>query len=256
MVWWFFETKAFCALRKKAKIGKLHNYKFDVIFLQETYSTKEVETIWSSEWGGKIFYSHGSNHSKGVAILFNPKLDVHAENTESDKNGRYLMLETKIYDTTFLFCNIYSPNDNNSQNSFFSSLNGTLQHYADMQIVIGGDFNCALTPLDKTGGTSVERKKTVISEITNLCTTYKLQDVWRLQHPNLSQYTWRNNSLKVQCRLDYWLVSKGLFERACDEFQNHHLHNIRSFGDNFHLAVKEICSTWPRLLEDKQFCFE
>jgi len=23
MVWWFFETKAFCALRKKAKIGQL-----------------------------------------------------------------------------------------------------------------------------------------------------------------------------------------------------------------------------------------
>ena len=82
--------------------------------------------LWNSKWGGKIFYSHGSNHSKGVATLFNPKLDVHAENTESDKNGGYLMLEAKIYDTTFIFCNIYSPNDNNSQNSFFSSLNGTL----------------------------------------------------------------------------------------------------------------------------------
>ena len=207
---------SFCSLnarglnqaRKRRQFFRwLHNYKFDVIF-----STKEVETIWNSEWGGKIFYSHGSNHSKGVAILFNPKLDVHAENTESDKNGRYLMLEAKIYDTTFLFCNIYSPNDNNSQNSFFSSLNGTLLQYADMQIVTGGDFNCALTPLDKTGRTSVERKKTVISEITNLCTTYKLQDMWQLQHPNLSQYTWHNNSLKVQCRLDYWLVSKDLFE--------------------------------------------
>ena len=50
------------------------------------------------------------------------------------------MLEAKIYDTTFSFCNIYSPNDNNSQNSFFSSLNGTLRQYAGMQIVIGGDF--------------------------------------------------------------------------------------------------------------------
>ena len=34
--------------------------------------------------------------------------------------------------------------------------------------------------------------------------------MWRVQHPNLSQYTWHNNSLKVQCRLDYWLVSKDL----------------------------------------------
>ena len=142
--------------RKRRQLFRwLHNYKFDVIFLQETYSTKDIEAIWNSEWGGKTFYSHGSNYSKGVAILFNPKLDVHIENIETDKNGRYLMLEAKLYETTFLFCNIYSPNDNNSQNSSLVSMG----LFADMQIAIGGDFNCALTPLDKTGGTSVERKK-------------------------------------------------------------------------------------------------
>ena len=27
IVWWFFETKAFCTLRKKAKIGKLQRLK-------------------------------------------------------------------------------------------------------------------------------------------------------------------------------------------------------------------------------------
>jgi len=30
MVWWFFETKAFCALRKKAKIGKFQRLKMDL----------------------------------------------------------------------------------------------------------------------------------------------------------------------------------------------------------------------------------
>ena len=79
-----------------------------------------------------------------------------------------------------------------------------------MQIVIGGDFNCTLAPLDKTTGTSTERKKIVMNKIKNLCTNYDLQDVWRSQHSRTSQYTWRNNSLKVQCRLDYWLVSKEL----------------------------------------------
>ena len=34
-----------------------------------------------------------------------------------------------------------------------------------MQIVMGGDFNCALAPMDKTGGTSTERKKIVINKI-------------------------------------------------------------------------------------------
>ena len=77
--------------------------------------------------------------------------------------------------------------------NFFSNLNNTHVQYANMQIILGGDLNCLLTPLDK-------------AEITN----HKLLHVWRSQHPNQSQFTWGNNSLKIQCRLDYWLVSKDL----------------------------------------------
>ena len=79
-----------------------------------------------------------------------------------------------------------------------------------MQIILGGDLNCPSTPLDKAGGTSTERKRSVIREITNVCSNHELQDVWRSQHPNQSQFTWRNNSLKIQYRLDYCLVSKDL----------------------------------------------
>ena len=78
-----------------------------------------------------------------------------------------------------------------------------------MQIVMGGDFDCALAPLDKTGGTSTERKKTVINKIKNLCTNFDLQDVWRLQHPGVSQYTWRNNWLwlLVECVMQARLLA-------------------------------------------------
>ena len=88
---------SFCSLnarglnkaRKRRQLFRwLHNYKFDVIFLQETYSTPNVELIWKSEWGGDIIHSHGTNHSKGVAILFNPKLDIRIGSSEADKNGR------------------------------------------------------------------------------------------------------------------------------------------------------------------------
>ena len=36
----------------------LHNGKYDVIFLQETYSDKTIENVWRAEWRGDIFYSH------------------------------------------------------------------------------------------------------------------------------------------------------------------------------------------------------
>ena len=74
----------------------LHNQKFDVVYLQETYSSKSVEEIWKAEWGGKIYYSHGTTHSKGVMILFKPSLDFETESIFADKNGRYLLLKANV----------------------------------------------------------------------------------------------------------------------------------------------------------------
>ena len=102
---------------------------------------------------------------KRVAVVLNPgRLDVRIESSKADENGRYLLLEASIFKSMFLFYNIYSPNYSNSQSTFFSRLSDYLRKRADMhmQIVFGGDFNRALAPLDKTGGTSTERKKTVI----------------------------------------------------------------------------------------------
>ena len=51
--------------------------KADIIFLQETYSTPEVENVWKSQWRGELFFSHGSEHSRGVLILVKEGLDCH-----------------------------------------------------------------------------------------------------------------------------------------------------------------------------------
>ena len=44
----------------------------DIVFLQETYSTLDVEGSWETEWGGPIFFSHGTNHSRGTLVLISP----------------------------------------------------------------------------------------------------------------------------------------------------------------------------------------
>ena len=37
-----------------------------------------------------------------------------------------------------------------------------------------------------------------------------MTDIWRALHPDLTRFTWRNKSLKIQSRLDYFLVSQDL----------------------------------------------
>ena len=49
----------------KAVFSWLVNSDADIFFLQETYSTRDIENIWRKQWKGEVFFSHGSNHSRG-----------------------------------------------------------------------------------------------------------------------------------------------------------------------------------------------
>ena len=149
-------------------------------------------------------------------ILFKPSLDFETESIFADKNGRYLLLKANVLESSFLFSKIYAPNDSTAQIAFFRNLDNILLPFADAQIILGGDMNCPLTPTDKMGGAPVLKKQKVIDEIEGLIRRFKLHEIWRNQHTNKTQFTWRNNSLKVQCRLDYWLVSKELLMSVID----------------------------------------
>ena len=41
----------------------------DVVLLQETYSTPDVEFLWSNEWRKISIWNSGTNNARGVAIL-------------------------------------------------------------------------------------------------------------------------------------------------------------------------------------------
>ena len=147
-------------------------------------------------------------------ILINPKLDRKIEKVIADKDGRYIIADILLNQVRILLVNIYAPNDQTQQVLFFKRLQQHLEPFADEHIVVGGDFNCALTDKDKKGGHAVCKKAPVIKEINQLCCTYNLTDVWRSLNPDLESFTWRNKSFKIQCRLDYFLVSQDLCRLA------------------------------------------
>ena len=140
----------------------LHQQKADVIFLQETYSSPHTIKTWEAEWGGKIIESLGSNHSRGVMILFKPRLDVTIEKIVNDSNGRYILSEVLLDGERFVFLNIYSPNDQAQQIQFLKNLSSSvLNSYANEKVVIGGDLNCVMHEIDKRGGRPITHKKSV-----------------------------------------------------------------------------------------------
>ena len=62
------------SIKHRSVFRWIHNQNVHFTFLQETHSLKLSADTWSAEWGGKVFFSHGTTNSKGITMLINPKL--------------------------------------------------------------------------------------------------------------------------------------------------------------------------------------
>ena len=70
--------------KRKTLFSWLAERKYDIVFLEETYSTIDIESVWRTQWQGKLYFSHGSNHSCGVMILVGDDLDFKLNLAGSD----------------------------------------------------------------------------------------------------------------------------------------------------------------------------
>ena len=116
--------------KRRAMFTWSRKQKADVIFLQETHSTKNCESQWKKEWGSLISFSHGTSNARGVAVLFNSKLDIVILQELSDSKGYRLV-------------NVYGPNKDAEAVRFYQNLSLTLRQmklHGDDNVIIGGDF--------------------------------------------------------------------------------------------------------------------
>ena len=100
-------------IRNRVKRRSLFSYLKDqnchFYLLQETFSEPKDERVWKNEWGGDVFFSHGSNHSKGVCILVNPSIAVNVENSYKDIDGRIIAIDVICNGVNLSICNVYAP---------------------------------------------------------------------------------------------------------------------------------------------------
>ena len=85
--------------KRRSVFHWLRKFHSGICFLQETHCVVDKETIWKSEWGAPIYFSHGNHNSRGVAILMPNNLEYKVQEVISDENGRLLILDILIDDT-------------------------------------------------------------------------------------------------------------------------------------------------------------
>ena len=188
-----------------------------IVLLQETHTTEKTEKLWEDEWEkSKIYFSHGSSGSTGVAIIVPKILECEINTITRSKNGRYIALNLTVDKNTFCIINCYAPNCNKPKDQmvWLNEIQEILEANTESNIIIGGDLNDIFIPyLDRYNCKPNTDTTDYIKVWKLICDEYNLADFWRVLNPDTRRYTWRQGSSLTrlkQSRLDYWLVSLHL----------------------------------------------
>ena len=113
-------------LKRRSIFAYLKDHSPKIIFLQETYSEPSDEMIWKSEWGGEIFFSHGTKHSKGACILIHPTMQSKIDCIFNSNTGRMVLIAMEFNSLKLSLCNVYATNNQSEQLNFLQELNNVL----------------------------------------------------------------------------------------------------------------------------------
>ena len=202
-------------LRSPSKRNSIFSFvkrqKCDIIFLQETYSQETDERTWNSEWGEKIFYTHGTTHSRGACILIKPGTQFEIENVYSNQEGRIVLVNLIIKGQKLSLCNVYAPTQNENQTEFLKDLNQVLMCRANVNsLVVGGDWNVTLQKVDKHGKNTWKPTQ-YRNEILSIMEELDLLDIARELHPQKNIYTYESKQYSSKSRIDLHVKQEHRF---------------------------------------------
>lgn len=165
-------------VKLKQVLHRIRLLKSKIIFLQETHLT-DVSAV-KKRWSGQVYSASFNSHARGVIILIDRSIPFRLNHEETDPAGRYIILQGTILASQITLVNVYGPNEDNS--IFYRDLFLTLSSTPG-QLIIGGDYNCVLDPVnDRTSGTDtshMQARKVIHEYIADL----NLTEVWRKLYP-------------------------------------------------------------------------
>ena len=212
-----------CSEKRKLAFSFFKRNRFEIIFLQETHWSSDLDMQIKREWEGDAFFAHGTNSARGVAILITSRLGYNYKQIRSDNEGRVLNMLLEVDDHTLNLSNVYMrrPSKDSQRRDFFLHLNRFLSDSNDN--VMGGDFNCIFNSrLDKLGGVPDVRNSAVLV-LNAVNTRFGLVDVWRERHKDERNFTWTGKdpgdpTLYIRTRIDFFFTCKPVNQcvTACD----------------------------------------
>jgi len=202
-----------CKLLFRKIINMQKNNPF-VFFLQETHFTGKESRILDCMLRLNRVDSYGPNRQRGTTIIFNKENWSEIIQIYNCDEGRICYLVCRNENETFVFLNIYAPNDHNQV--FFLELleliKSVTHKYQDVVLILGGDFNLVLnSTVDSSNRVQTVKETEAIDVLKQIIAENNLSDA--IQKNTTEQiYTW--SARNIASRLDMFFVNKFIVPRC------------------------------------------
>ena len=130
--------------------------------------------------------------------MFSPKTVVR------DEEGHYLILKGSIQEEEFTNINIYAPNVGAAK--YLNQLITIVKKYLDNNTLILGDFNLALSTLDRSSEHNISKEMRALNDTLD---QMDFTDIYRTLHPNSTEYTFFSSAHGTFSRIDHILGHKS-----------------------------------------------
>lgn len=169
----------------------------DILLLQEVLLPDLSIT------GFRTFANIALEDSTGTAILVRDGIPV--RDIEKIESGRGI--GCKIFDVTVV--NLYAPSGSSNKaarSAFFKTEAIYLLRQNPQYLILGGDFNCVLSPKDQSPNFNY------CKELHDLVKHIRLKDAWEIKYPTLVRYTFFTSD--SSSRLDRVYVTDTASDRV------------------------------------------
>ena len=102
-----------------------------------------------------ISHASGNQKKARVTICISDRIDVKTKNITRDKEGYYIMIKGSIQEEDIIIVNIYVPNIGAPQ--YIRQTLTDIKGQIDGNIIIAGDFNTPLTPMDRSSKQKINK---------------------------------------------------------------------------------------------------
>ena len=121
-----------------------------------------------------------------------------------DEEGHYIILKGSIQQEDLTILNIYAPNVGAAK--YINQLLTKVKKYLDNNTLILGDFNLALSILDRSSKQNISKETRALNDTLD---QMDFTDIYRTLHPNSTEYTFFSSAHGTFSRIDHILGHKS-----------------------------------------------